>query len=420
MVVVLILAFVSIFGLLLTCTSVFLVWRAVKRHSFRRLLTNNDHEGSQSDFRGCSPLPRVSILKPLCGLEDGLEENLASFANLRGPSYEVIFSIADRSDPAVAVVERVRQRFPDAPFLVVIGGIARGLVANPKVERLIAASRLARGEIFLISDANVRVSADHLVETISLFDNSGVGLVSNLFVGAGPSSFGSIVESLYLLTVVLPGTIIAEAFGFVCVVGKSMAIRRDVCDAIRGLEAFSDVLAEDQAMGLAVREAGYRVVVSPVIVRNVTQRRTLGSALARQIRWGKIRYSFSKRAYFIEFLGHPFPLSLIAFAIALALGDRQVLLLLIGLSCGSMLVRLAQAVALSKLTSAGLSLRHLSLTPVQDVLQFAAQFVPYFSNEVNWRGHRARLGRRTLMLPSRKPAVAHSSLEEKSAWSLNS
>src|SRR4029079_3741203 len=126
-------------------------------------------------------------------------------------------SIADHRDPAVAVVEHVRRRHPDAPFHTVIGGMARGLVANPKVETLIAASRLARGEIFLISDANVRVSADVLAKTIALFDDSQVGLVSNLFVGTGASSLGSIVESLYLLTVVLPGAVIAEAFGFVCV-----------------------------------------------------------------------------------------------------------------------------------------------------------------------------------------------------------
>lgn len=419
MVVAFFLAFVSIFGLLLTSSAVLLVWRRVKHPAFHRLITDKNHATSQFDIRGRSPVPRVSILKPLCGLEDELEENLASFANLTGPSYEVIFSIADHRDPAVAVVERVRRRLPDAPFHVVIGGIARGLVANPKVERLIAASRRARGEIFLISDANVRFSADDLAKTIALFDDSRVGLVSNLFVGAGASSLGSIVESLYLLTVVLPGTILAEALGVVCVVGKSMAIRRDVCDAIRGLEAFSDVLAEDQAMGLAVREAGYRVVVSPVIVRNVTQRRSLGLVLAREVRWGKIRYSFSKRAYLVEFLGHPFPLSLIASAIALAAGDGQ-LPFLIGLSGGAMLVRLAQAAALSKLTNSGLSLRQVLLTPVQDLLQFAAQFVPYFSNEVNWRGHRARLGRHTLMLPSRKPVASHPSLEKKSAWSLNS
>jgi len=43
---------------------------------------------------------RVSILKPVCGVDDGLEANLESFAALRGVDYEVIVSIADPADAA--------------------------------------------------------------------------------------------------------------------------------------------------------------------------------------------------------------------------------------------------------------------------------------------------------------------------------
>src|SRR6185436_17727025 len=81
----------------------------------------------------------VSILKPVCGLDDELEENLASFARLRGVRYEVIVSIADAVDPAVAVVDRVRRAHPDLPLRLVIGGDPRLEDGNRKVARLIAA-----------------------------------------------------------------------------------------------------------------------------------------------------------------------------------------------------------------------------------------------------------------------------------------
>ena len=44
--------------------------------------------------------PPISILKPLCGIDDDLEGNLASFAALDYPAYEVLLGVRDRNDPA--------------------------------------------------------------------------------------------------------------------------------------------------------------------------------------------------------------------------------------------------------------------------------------------------------------------------------
>src|SRR5262249_23612992 len=155
------------------------------------------------------------------------------------------------------------------PFRLVVGGTPRGAARNPKVERLLAAARVADGDVFLISDANVRTRPGDVRATLAAFRDPGGGCVSNPFAGAGAASFGALVESLPLLTFVLPGAAIAAAGGVPCVVGKSMAITRRAHDAIGGFARVADVLAEDQALGLAIGEAGFRVVLSPVLVRNV-------------------------------------------------------------------------------------------------------------------------------------------------------
>ena len=49
--------------------------------------------------------PAVSILKPLCGKDPGLLENLDSFLRLDYPKYEVIFFVADPLDPVMGVLE---------------------------------------------------------------------------------------------------------------------------------------------------------------------------------------------------------------------------------------------------------------------------------------------------------------------------
>jgi ceramide glucosyltransferase len=327
-------------------------------------------------------LPAVSILKPVCGMEDELEANLASFANLRGFDYEVLISVADPNDPALPIV----RRFPQ--FRVIVGGDPELEAGNRKVARLIAAAKHARGEVLFISDANVRVEPDDLARTVALFRDPKVGCVSNLFTGAGAKSFGATIESLHLLSFVVAGNVLAAFAKVPCVVGKSMAISREALDAVGGFERFARVLAEDQAVGLAVKEAGFDVVLSPLVVRNIVVRRTLKRALDRQIRWNKIRYAFSRAMYTSEFLLHPFAWSLLV----AACGGPPLFVLLVGI------LRIAQVALLAIVTGAPLRGRDLLALPLLDVLQFGAQFVPYFDDRVTWRGYTARLGPNTELI----------------------
>lgn len=347
--------------------------------------------------------PRLSILKPLRGIDDGLEENLASFALLEGVAHEVVLSVADPADPALAIVGRVRECFPEAPFVLVVGGAPEGRIGNPKVERLVAAARVARGDLFLVSDSNVRVAPGDVARTVALFDDPSVGCVSNLFVGSGARDFGAIVESLHLLTFVVPGNVLAAWNGTPCVVGKSMALPRAVHDAIGGFAAFGDVLAEDQAIGLAVKGAGFRVVLSPVVVANVVERRTLARALDRQVRWGKIRYAFSKALFAGEVLLNPFPVALLAALLAVP-GGSPWAGPLTSLAVVALLLRLLQASLLGRLCDAPLRPAVLLAMPVKDLLQLFTQLVPFLSKEVVWHGHRARIGPGTILETVERPA----------------
>ena len=66
-------------------------------------------------YRGVRPpessvAPPISILKPLAGAEDGLEENLRSFFEQRYPEFEILFAVRSAADSAIAVVERLQAR----------------------------------------------------------------------------------------------------------------------------------------------------------------------------------------------------------------------------------------------------------------------------------------------------------------------
>lgn len=399
----LLLGALALAGLVMTSLPVALLARLRRR---RRPFVRGPRAraGSASSPRGASTVarPRLSVLKPLKGLDDGLEENLASFAALTGLGYEVVLSVADPGDPALGAVSRVRERFPEAPFVLVVGGVPEGRIGNPKVERLVAAARAARGDLFLVSDSNVRVAPGDVAETVALFDDPAVGCVSNLFVGTGACDLGALVESLHLLTFVVPGNVLAAWGGTPCVVGKSMALPRSVHDAIGGFAAFGDVLAEDQAIGLAVAEAGFRVVLSPVVVSNVVERRTLGRALDRQVRWGKIRYAFSKALFSGEVLLNPFPVALLAALLALSSCSHWAGPLA-SLAAVALLVRMLQASLLGRLCGVPLGPSALLAMPLKDLLQLGTQLVPFVSKEVVWHGHRARIGRGTVLVAVERP-----------------
>jgi GGDEF domain-containing protein len=55
--------------------------------------------------------PPVSILKPLRGADPGMYEAFRSHCLQDYPEYEFIFGVAEADDPAVALVERLRQEF---------------------------------------------------------------------------------------------------------------------------------------------------------------------------------------------------------------------------------------------------------------------------------------------------------------------
>jgi ceramide glucosyltransferase len=377
-----------IFGLIALIGTLLNTIQALLTRRFRRRPPSfvEGLSGRQADF--------ISILKPVCGLDDGLEENLLSFTRLRGIRYEVIISAEEWEDPALEVVQRVMRAHPEAPFRLVVDAGSRRGVVNRKVERLIAAARVASGNIFLISDSNVRVATDDVARTVALFDDPRIGCVSTLFAGSGARSLGAVIESLHLLSFVVPGAVLAAAAGVPCVVGKSMALTRRAHDAIGGFARFLHILAEDQAIGLAVREAGFEVALSPVVVRNVVIERTIRRAVERQVRWNKIRFAFSRPLYALELLLNPILFGLIAALLSPAHAALVPLAVV--------LTRYLQLALINRAVRADLTWKQLAATPLLDALMLYAWLVPFFSNRITWRGYEARIGRGTELL---QPAV---------------
>ena len=138
--------------------------------------------------------PPVTLLKPLKGPGIDLYQNLETFCRQDYPEYEIVFGVADPADPAAETVRRLQRAHPDLAITLTLGE-AEG--ANAKVGNLICMMQAATHDVFVLSDADIRVRPDYLKTLVKPFRDPRIGLTTCLYRGRGDFGFPSILESLH-------------------------------------------------------------------------------------------------------------------------------------------------------------------------------------------------------------------------------
>jgi len=333
--------------------------------------------------------PPASILKPLCGLDDDLLANLASFARLDYPEYEVLLGLRSLDDAALPVAHEAMRRWPGT-FRVVLQRGEPGM--NPKVNQLLTLAREARHGVLVVSDSNVRVEPGYLAGIAAALDDEEVGLVTHPIAGLGGLRAGSIMDHLHLAGAIAPGVVAAKRLaGRDFVVGKSMALRRRDLERMGGFEAVKDVLAEDWVIGVRVgRVLGKRVAVAHRPILDVSARRSVGEFASRHARWSVLqRQAVGPLVHGAQVFMNPVLLA--CGALALAPGPRSLAAAL--LVCGAKAA--LDGASARALHSPGFTLRQLALVPVKDLVHGAAFAWGMFRRDVVWRGTRLVVRRGT-------------------------
>jgi ceramide glucosyltransferase len=337
--------------------------------------------------------PFISILKPLCGVDDCLLSNLETFGQLAYPRCEVLLGVRDTRDAAYAIACQVAARYPQRMRVVVQRG-EPGL--NPKVNQLITLTARARHDLLVISDSNVAVHPRYLHEIAAYFEDDSVGLVTHPIAGIGERSWGSLFDNVHLSVGIGPGMIAANQIAKMpLVVGKSMAFRRRELSAIGGFFSLKDVLAEDYVMGRWVAErCGKRVVVARRPIMNVSCQRTLRSFIERYARWSVLqRTSVGSLRYMGMVLLNPLPFMLAAFVLT---PSRSSLLGLVGCAC---IKALLEAYAVRAVRPGGFSWLAVASMPIKDGLLLLTWSLGLIRSEVRWRGRRLAVLEGTRLVP---------------------
>ena len=337
--------------------------------------------------------PGISILKPLCGVDDDLLANLERFAHLDYPQYEVLLGVKDVSDPAYPVARGAEQLWPAVMRVVVQRG-EPGL--NPKVNQLITLCDFARHDILVVNDSNIRVPGNYLSEIAAHFEDPRTGLVTHPLAGAGEQRLGALLDNLYLTTYIGQGVVAAKRLlGKDFVVSKSMALRREDLRALGGFEAVKDVLAEDYVTGrLVVEKLGKGVAIARSPVTNVSKYRRVSEFMARYARWGVLqRQIVGIPVYFVELLLNP-----VFFAsLGLVLMRDQLGLTLWVICC--LTKALLDCFAAQKLRGGAFQWSLIPFVPVKDILAVGSWVYGLLNNEVTWRGNRLLVLRGSQLQP---------------------
>jgi len=340
-------------------------------------------------------LPGASMMKPLCGLEPGLEANLESFFLQDYPEFEVLFGTRDASDPALEVVRRLCARYPKVRTRTVFSGEPDK--PNAKVCTLREMFKVAAYEHVVISDSDVGVEPDYLRWVIAPLLDEGTGLAMCLYRGVPTGGLWAGLEALGMSVEMTAGVVAAANLGEVdFALGPTMATTRSVVERIGGIGVLADYCADDYVLGNRIAKLGLKVVICDEVIDHYVLNRSFWASMRHQKRW-MLSTRFSIPAgHASSVLGFAIPFGLLA-----ALGgwlSGQVLLgwALLGWTVVNRMV-------MSIVVGWGVVRDRRALTwcwlyPLRDLMGFGFWLASYAEDTVEWRGERYRLVRDGLMI----------------------
>jgi ceramide glucosyltransferase len=332
--------------------------------------------------------PAITVLKPLKGLDSNIIGCLRSWLTQDYPApVQVLFGVASPDDPACAVVRQLLQEHPGADAALVL--CPESLGVNGKVSSLIQMQRGAKHNVIIVSDADVHVPADFLLNVVAPLRDDDVGLVNCFYRLANPVTLAMRWEAIAInadfWSQVLQGASL-QPLDFA--LGAVMVTRRAQLEKIGGFESLADYLADDFQLGnRIVRVAGKRIALCPVVVDCLSPPMNWREVWAHQLRWARTIRACKPLPYAASILGN----AMIWPMLWLAVQPAKCALLLFA---GAMLIRIVTAHTLQKrLGPVPGQNRCWWLAPVKDVLQFALWIGAFAGGDIIWRGKRYRLQR---------------------------
>jgi ceramide glucosyltransferase len=342
-------------------------------------------------------MPPITVLKPLHGNEPLLEAALTSVCEQDYPEFQVVFGVQSRDDPAVAVVQRLRARFPDIDLTV--NPAMHG--ENRKIGNLINMLPSARHDVLVIADSDLHVQPDYLQRLAAILAQPGVGLVTTLYTGLpATTTIPAMLGATQITHGFLPGALLARFMGRRDCLGATMCLTRQTLARIGGFPALVHHLADDNVLGRRVQAQGLRVELADTVPATTVPETTLGALFRHELRWARTIRALVPEAFAASVLQYPLFWALLTLPLSngaiWSFGTYFVVWVLRAAAAIGIDNALAPKLAAPERDRFGRP-RHdqlglvfscpVWLLPLRDLLSVAVLLVSYAGRRVDWRGH---------------------------------
>jgi ceramide glucosyltransferase len=239
--------------------------------------------------------PPVSLIRPLCGIDNYAADTLRSTFALDYPNYEILFCVVSAVDPVLPLVRGLIAENPTAPARLLIGDDRVSM--NPKLNNVVKGWRAAAHDWIIIADSNVLMPRDY-IQCLFASWRTDTGLVASPPIGCRPDGFWAEIECAFLNTYQARWQYLVDSFGCGFAQGKTMLWRRADLERAGGIETLAKEVAEDAASTKIVRDAGLKVRLIDRPLAQPLGRRSASEVWNRQLRWARLR----RASFFLYFL----------------------------------------------------------------------------------------------------------------------
>ena len=234
--------------------------------------------------------PPLSVLKPLHGTEPGMERNLETFFEQVYPEFELLFCARQETDEGLRLAQRVGERYPGVKARYVTCGEPMPKFHNAKVYSLEKLDSVAAHELFITSDADVRVAPDYLLRMVQSLKDPRLGIASCVYLGTAyggeQSSFASKLDAVGKSVEMTSGVLVADMLeGTKFALGATMAVRKQSFRDVGGFAELGQFYADDFELGNRLAKQGQGVKMATHIIKLMVQDQPFWLSFRNQLRW---------------------------------------------------------------------------------------------------------------------------------------